>query len=450
MTDRPAHETRLERILGVPLAEDAKRQWPQSGEVINGRARISEVESHFEGLRLGSAGAIGLGDTLVVEWSTDYGDGRVYCNVSVAELRDGRRSVSPTTGASRSSRPPEGRSSRLARDAGGRCVAARRGAAGRRRRPLRAVALPVLRKSDPYVATTAERSGRSRSSPREEAAELIPPRGGITWRIAGDARLFGASGYALLLRSPTRPSARGRSTRTSSADPGGGCCAPSTNELGGLRRSGSRLGGSGECGPTVSPTTRSSPARGPGHTPPWPSRSSAAMTSSVALAHRVPDRGLLGRVAADGPADRGPLPGPARDLARAARLLRPDGGGGARGHRGGPGRPLSLLDPAAPLPALRRDWIWRVVRWPSTTAGLLTTLDAAADAPRPPRREWSARAGSGAAPDRTRSAGRSFNAPVGTQLRSPLPALARGAIAGVPSSADGRGGHGLASTFDTR
>jgi uncharacterized protein (DUF2236 family) len=36
--------------------------------------------------------------------------------------------------------------------------------------------------------------------PREEAAELIPPCDGITWRIAGDARLFAASGYALLLQ----------------------------------------------------------------------------------------------------------------------------------------------------------------------------------------------------------------------------------------------------------
>jgi hypothetical protein len=43
MTDPPAHETRLERILGVPLAEDAKRQWPQSGEVLSGRQRIGEV-----------------------------------------------------------------------------------------------------------------------------------------------------------------------------------------------------------------------------------------------------------------------------------------------------------------------------------------------------------------------------------------------------------------------
>jgi hypothetical protein len=90
MSDRPAHETRLERILAVPLAEDAKRQWPQSGEVIDGRARISEVESHFEGLRLGVGRRYRLGDTLVVEWSTDYGDGRVYRNVTVATLRDGK------------------------------------------------------------------------------------------------------------------------------------------------------------------------------------------------------------------------------------------------------------------------------------------------------------------------------------------------------------------------
>ena len=35
---------------------------------------------------------------------------------------------------------------------------------------------------------------------REEAAELVPPRGGVTRRIVGDARLFAASGYALLLQ----------------------------------------------------------------------------------------------------------------------------------------------------------------------------------------------------------------------------------------------------------
>jgi hypothetical protein len=84
-----AHETRLERILGVPLAEDAQRQWPQSGEVLHGRARIAEVEAHFVGLRLAVGRRIACGDTVVVEWTTDYGDGRLYRNVSIAELRDG-------------------------------------------------------------------------------------------------------------------------------------------------------------------------------------------------------------------------------------------------------------------------------------------------------------------------------------------------------------------------
>ncbi|MCP3785112.1 hypothetical protein NLX85_17220 [Micromonospora sp. A3M-1-15] len=81
--------TRLEHILGVPLAQDAVRQWPQSGELIRGRARIAEVESHFVGLRLGVGMRHSCGDTLVVEWSNDYGDGRIYRNVSIAELRNG-------------------------------------------------------------------------------------------------------------------------------------------------------------------------------------------------------------------------------------------------------------------------------------------------------------------------------------------------------------------------
>jgi hypothetical protein len=85
-----AHETRLARVLGVPLVEDAVRQWPQSGEAIRGRERIAEVGSHFVGLRLGVGRSHVCGDTVVVELSTDYGDGRVYRNVTVAELRDGQ------------------------------------------------------------------------------------------------------------------------------------------------------------------------------------------------------------------------------------------------------------------------------------------------------------------------------------------------------------------------
>jgi uncharacterized protein (DUF2236 family) len=35
---------------------------------------------------------------------------------------------------------------------------------------------------------------------REEAAELVPERGGVTWRIVGDARLFAGSAYTPLLQ----------------------------------------------------------------------------------------------------------------------------------------------------------------------------------------------------------------------------------------------------------
>jgi hypothetical protein len=88
--NQPAHATRLERILGVGLTEDAVRQWPQSGELIRGRMRLAEVKSQFVGLRLGVGRRHALGDIVVVEWSTDDGDGRVYRNVSIVELRDGK------------------------------------------------------------------------------------------------------------------------------------------------------------------------------------------------------------------------------------------------------------------------------------------------------------------------------------------------------------------------
>ncbi len=90
MTDKPAHETRLERILAVPLADDAVRQWPQSGELVRGRTRISEVESRFVGLKLGVGRRLSCGDRIVVEWTADYGDGRLYRNVSIADLLDGK------------------------------------------------------------------------------------------------------------------------------------------------------------------------------------------------------------------------------------------------------------------------------------------------------------------------------------------------------------------------
>jgi hypothetical protein len=50
--EQSSHETRVERLLGAPLATDAVRRWPQSGEVIRGKVRIAHVESHFRNLKL--------------------------------------------------------------------------------------------------------------------------------------------------------------------------------------------------------------------------------------------------------------------------------------------------------------------------------------------------------------------------------------------------------------
>jgi hypothetical protein len=81
--------TRLEKVLGAPLAAEAIRRWPQSGEVLRGRERIAEVESHFPALKLGVSRRHACGELIVVEWNTDYGDGRVYRNVTIGELRAG-------------------------------------------------------------------------------------------------------------------------------------------------------------------------------------------------------------------------------------------------------------------------------------------------------------------------------------------------------------------------
>jgi len=81
--------TRLAYILGVPLADDAVREWPQMGEIVTGRDRIGAVEGHFEEFRLAVGERRRFGDFLLVEWSADYGDGAIYRNVTIAEIADG-------------------------------------------------------------------------------------------------------------------------------------------------------------------------------------------------------------------------------------------------------------------------------------------------------------------------------------------------------------------------
>jgi hypothetical protein len=86
-------QTRLAYILGVPLAPDCQRQWPQMGEVVNGRDLIAQVEGNFPELTLEVGRRLRLDDNIVVvEWTCNYGDGRLYRNVSIAEVHDGHAS----------------------------------------------------------------------------------------------------------------------------------------------------------------------------------------------------------------------------------------------------------------------------------------------------------------------------------------------------------------------
>ncbi|MEV6097198.1 nuclear transport factor 2 family protein [Nocardia sp. NPDC051981] len=82
--------TRLAYILGVPLDDDVVRQWPQMGEVVRTRSLVAEVEGNFPELTLEVGRRHHLGDVVVVEWTGNYGDGRLYRNVTIGELRDGK------------------------------------------------------------------------------------------------------------------------------------------------------------------------------------------------------------------------------------------------------------------------------------------------------------------------------------------------------------------------
>jgi hypothetical protein len=59
------------------------------GEVVSGSDLIAEVEGNFPELTLEVGRRLQLEDTIVVEWTCNYGDGRLYRNVSIAELGNG-------------------------------------------------------------------------------------------------------------------------------------------------------------------------------------------------------------------------------------------------------------------------------------------------------------------------------------------------------------------------
>ena len=86
----PDGATRLAYILGVPLAENVVRQWPQMGEVVRTSQLVADIEGNFPELTLAVGRRLHLDGVVVVEWTCDYGDGRLFRNVTVGELEDGR------------------------------------------------------------------------------------------------------------------------------------------------------------------------------------------------------------------------------------------------------------------------------------------------------------------------------------------------------------------------
>lgn len=80
--------TRVAYILDAPLADDVVRQWPQMGEIVRSKQLIAEVEGNFPELTLEVGRRLHLDDVVVVEWTCNYGDGRLYRNVTIGELED--------------------------------------------------------------------------------------------------------------------------------------------------------------------------------------------------------------------------------------------------------------------------------------------------------------------------------------------------------------------------
>ena len=83
--------TRVAYILGVPLADNVVRQWPQMGEIVRTSGLVADVEGNFPELTLEVGRRLQLDDVVVVEWTCDYGDGRLYRNVTNRRT-GGRRS----------------------------------------------------------------------------------------------------------------------------------------------------------------------------------------------------------------------------------------------------------------------------------------------------------------------------------------------------------------------
>ena len=60
------------------------------GEVVRTSKLVADVEGNFPELTLEVGRRLKLDDVVVVEWTCNYGDGRLYRNVTIGELDDGQ------------------------------------------------------------------------------------------------------------------------------------------------------------------------------------------------------------------------------------------------------------------------------------------------------------------------------------------------------------------------
>lgn len=72
------------------MASDAVQRWPQSREVLRGLDRILETTRRRSSVpRVRVAELVEADDRVIAQWSADYGDGKVWRNVSLFRLGDG-------------------------------------------------------------------------------------------------------------------------------------------------------------------------------------------------------------------------------------------------------------------------------------------------------------------------------------------------------------------------
>jgi hypothetical protein len=81
---------RLGIVFDKYTADDFVQEWPQSGEVIRGKANAMEINRNYPGMpSMKMRGVRGAGDVWVAEVTLDYGQGPVH-GVSIFEFRDGQ------------------------------------------------------------------------------------------------------------------------------------------------------------------------------------------------------------------------------------------------------------------------------------------------------------------------------------------------------------------------